>query len=65
MDVALANKIANQLMTDLKSGKLKSIGIDQIEEAIRTEVAHINISPRRNDILVDMVCRKVINLTTT
>lgn len=59
-----ANKIATQLMLDLKAGKHKAVGIEEVRDAIADEIFPAELGAFVGSQLEQMTLRKLIGMTT-
>jgi hypothetical protein len=55
-----AVRIANELYDELKAGRLKAVGLDQIEPRCQA----LKLSPMQTDDLITQTCRKVVEFST-
>lgn len=61
---AAAERIATKLMADLKAGKLKAVGIDEVRDAIADEIFPAELGAFRGSQLEQMTLRKLVYKTT-
>ena len=55
-----AREIARELLYDLRNGKLKAVGIDQIRERIRAHKHYSRWSRSNVEFLEQKVCRLIV-----
>ncbi len=65
MDMSMtADRIATKLMADLKAGKLKAVGIDEVRDAIADEIFPAELGAFLGSQLEQMTLRKLVYKTT-